>query len=346
MAGKKKLKKKKPSSAASAKKPTTPKPKETPFKPHIVQRIDPVASPITPLFHAASSTATRLPFIHSTAATPTMRATPTFATNISSTSHVDVATMPCIIREILYAPPCPNDEIAKLLEVALTYHNSSLYQLAIQTYIKAQQVWIDLVEIKQGGTMQVFQIIYFRMAIGGVYQSLASDEMALAEFLEAMRYAESGLPVNHPDRAITYSAIASVYVHLNQISLAKDYYVKCLLLRTQVLGENHVDTAVAKNNLAVCWHLANRTNVAIDLYNSALQVFKQVLGLNHPRTMLVQRNLSKAKTKALQEYAYVNGLLILWHSFVFEIPKFEPISIPLSGKKTATKKKGKKKKKK
>jgi hypothetical protein len=50
-------------------------------------------------------------------------------------------TVPSVIREILFVPEAP-PEIASLLEVSITYHNTSEYELAIQTLSEAEEKWI------------------------------------------------------------------------------------------------------------------------------------------------------------------------------------------------------------
>lgn len=50
---------------------------------------------------------------------------------------------PNLIREILYAPPAPPTCLA-LIEVALSYHNSSQYEAAIDAYQQARNDWIEM----------------------------------------------------------------------------------------------------------------------------------------------------------------------------------------------------------
>ena len=47
---------------------------------------------------------------------------------------------PCLIREVLYAPPA-EEEVVALVEVALNFHNSAHYHQAVQTYIQARELW-------------------------------------------------------------------------------------------------------------------------------------------------------------------------------------------------------------
>ena len=64
-------------------------------------------------------------------------------TTTRSSSFGDDFSFTCLIREVIVAPLCPNSEVAKLLEIALMYHNSCQYHQSIQVYIMAQQQWMD-----------------------------------------------------------------------------------------------------------------------------------------------------------------------------------------------------------
>jgi tetratricopeptide (TPR) repeat protein len=182
-----------------------------------------------------------------------------------------IDSVPCIIREILYAP-----EIAKLLEVALMHHNSSHYQLALQTYLRAQKSWMEyefkkrkvvftqemerkkafIVDDDSEETMQKKMKIeeeytsnlealantelltpmiqmYLRCAIGGVYESSGNDELALGEYMEAKKYSMK-LDAMNPDQAIPYSSLGSVYVHLQQYDMAYQYFLRARELRESV----------------------------------------------------------------------------------------------------------------
>jgi tetratricopeptide (TPR) repeat protein len=51
-----------------------------------------------------------------------------------------VGGVPCLIREVLYAPPCPVP-VAQLFEVALVQHNNGALEDAINTFLEAQSLW-------------------------------------------------------------------------------------------------------------------------------------------------------------------------------------------------------------
>lgn len=51
-----------------------------------------------------------------------------------------IGGVPCLIREVLFAPPCP-PAVALLFEVALTQHNARCYEAALNTYMRALKEW-------------------------------------------------------------------------------------------------------------------------------------------------------------------------------------------------------------
>ncbi|KAL9642537.1 hypothetical protein ABK040_011104 [Willaertia magna] len=259
---------------------------------------------------------------------------------------------PYVIREILFAPPCSNEDISKLLEVALNYHNTSFYQLAIETYIRAQNMWIEivfnkrkkeLIELKleeilkqydvtnltmegHGQTMEKQkeeveenvinelrentqqydyltpqQMIFFRCAIGSVYESAGNDELALSEYLEAKKFADI---IDHPDSAFPYSCVGGVYFHLGQFQLSLKYYTKTLEIRKTHLDDYHVDIAIALNNIAVCQQCLSNISEAHLLYKQSYEILKERLGQNHPRTCTVVRNMARAKSNYLKNYSF------------------------------------------
>jgi tetratricopeptide (TPR) repeat protein len=57
-----------------------------------------------------------------------------------NSSMAKVGGVPCLIREVLYAPPAP-DSVALLMEVASTHHNSGQFEAAVNTYTQSLQEW-------------------------------------------------------------------------------------------------------------------------------------------------------------------------------------------------------------
>jgi tetratricopeptide (TPR) repeat protein len=51
-----------------------------------------------------------------------------------------VGGVPCLIREVLYAPQCPVP-VAQLFEVALVFHNNGALEDSINTFLQAQSAW-------------------------------------------------------------------------------------------------------------------------------------------------------------------------------------------------------------
>eukprot|EP01062_Namystynia_karyoxenos_P033668 TRINITY_DN2474_c0_g2_i1.p1 TRINITY_DN2474_c0_g2~~TRINITY_DN2474_c0_g2_i1.p1 ORF type:complete len:326 (+),score=147.46 TRINITY_DN2474_c0_g2_i1:135-980(+) len=224
------------------------------------------------------------------------------------------AGMPCLIKEVPYAPPCP-EPVALLWEVALVHHNSSNYDLAVRTYLQGMHKWEAILiaeEEKRRKTddrvpdprrvlpqLPVEAQIFVRLAVGGVFDSAAADERALAELLEAQRLCCDNIPQSHPIQAMVDSMLGTVYAHLCQHDLAADHFLRALEVREHDAEhehpERHVDTGLVLNNIGVCLHCLDRTRDALVMYYRAESIFKQAFRIEHPRLVTVQRNISKAK---------------------------------------------------
>mmetsp|Transcript_129600 Transcript_129600/g.223951 ORF Transcript_129600/g.223951 Transcript_129600/m.223951 type:complete len:262 (-) Transcript_129600:1593-2378(-) len=237
-------------------------------------------------------------------------------------SAQDVGGIPCLIREIFYAPPCP-EEIATLFEVALTHHNTSHYALAVQTYLQAQDLWQTQLtgeyradDGPNPSPLPTEALLFLRLAIGSVFESAGQDEQALAEYFEGRRQAAAhGLPPNHPTHATLNSAIGAVYVHMSQFDLAADHFLKALDLREQILGPRHVDVGLVLNNIGCCLAILDHTEDALQMYYRAQEIFALHFALEHPRYTTVRRNIQRAKT------AYLKGSQ-------FTMPEHKPYKAP------------------
>ena len=216
------------------------------------------------------------------------------------------AGMPCLIKEVLYAPPCP-EPVALLFEVALTHHNNSAYDLAIKTYMQGQAKWESLLQDSQADakmctdapTLPHSGQIYIRLAVASVFDSAGADEKALAELQEAQRLWNPH-PATDPIQSTIDSMLGCVYVHISQFDLAADHFIRCLELREYTIGPQHVDTGLALNNIGVCLHCMNCTSDALVMYYKAEEIFKKAFRVEHPRTVTVARNIAKAKQSFLK----------------------------------------------
>lgn len=66
-------------------------------------------------------------------------------------------------------------------------------------------------ELCDGRDIPVEGKMFFHLAIGSVYESEGSDDLALAEYLEAMRF-EYDLESDHPDRYVVSFAFWILYL--------------------------------------------------------------------------------------------------------------------------------------
>eukprot|EP01002_Notosolenus_urceolatus_P004179 NODE_2098_length_1206_cov_44.738116_g1738_i0.p1 GENE.NODE_2098_length_1206_cov_44.738116_g1738_i0~~NODE_2098_length_1206_cov_44.738116_g1738_i0.p1 ORF type:complete len:283 (-),score=68.21 NODE_2098_length_1206_cov_44.738116_g1738_i0:63-911(-) len=239
-------------------------------------------------------------------------------------AQAELIEPPCLIREVFYAPECPQ-EIVELLETALVHQNSSNYSLAIQTYLQAQNEWEILRGWEQINPQEYERYkhlpeiekerfrrnvltpvpltdeaqIYIRLSVASVFQSAGQDENALAELMLAHKIALA-LPPQHLSLASIYSSLGTVYCHLSQYDFAGDYFLKALDIREQNLGSRHMDTASTMNNIGVVLHNMDRCVDALKMYAKAEEVFKLHFSLVHPRLATVQRNIEKAKKRYLK----------------------------------------------
>lgn len=240
---------------------------------------------------------------------------------MSDTLLPSIVEIPSLIREVFFPPPCP-EEVAVLLDAALTYHNSANFELSVRSYIEAQHKW----EFLRGwanvpeAAKERFPILpdaereaflrnelvpvpisaeaeaYLRLCIGSVFESAGRDERALAEYLAAARLAEALRP-DHPTHATVASCLGGVYANLTRFDIAGDYFIRCLDIREKLLGARHVDTAAALHNVAVVLHRMGRYSQALAFYRKAESIFGLQLQAGHPRCMLVQRNMEKCHSR-------------------------------------------------
>jgi len=112
----------------------------------------------------------------------------------------------CVLREVCRAPEAPL-EVENLMESALSYHNSSQYDLAINAYIAARTKWLEWMEMtdmggkgaeededgegKMGNDIPPRAAIFVLCGIGSVHESAGNDEMAQTCYLDAQRTGES-----------------------------------------------------------------------------------------------------------------------------------------------------------
>eukprot|EP01063_Lacrimia_lanifica_P002921 TRINITY_DN11580_c0_g3_i1.p1 TRINITY_DN11580_c0_g3~~TRINITY_DN11580_c0_g3_i1.p1 ORF type:complete len:301 (+),score=121.99 TRINITY_DN11580_c0_g3_i1:76-978(+) len=236
------------------------------------------------------------------------------------------AGMPCLIKEVLYAPPCP-EPVSLLWEVALTHQNNGSYDLAIKTYLEGQLVWEHILaqELEAEGKVMppeyapplpIVGQLFLRLAVASVFDSAAVDEKALAELMEAQRIC-NGLPPTHPIQAMIDSMLGIVYVHLSQFDLAADHFIRALEVRENTLGTDHLDTGLTLNNVGVALHCLDRTSDALVMYYKAEEIFRNGYPVENPRLVAVTQNIGRAK----QSYLKASN---------FKLPDAKPLIMQLS----------------
>jgi tetratricopeptide (TPR) repeat protein len=230
-----------------------------------------------------------------------------------------------LIREVLYAPPCP-EEVAALFETALTHHNTANFALALKSYLEAQNRWEVLrgwenisefdkerfklmseVEKEHFNRSVLVPVeitddaqVFLRLALGSVFESAAQDGRALAEYLHAQKVAVN-LPPEHPSHATVWSSLGSVYAQLSQYDIAADFLLRALDARERALGPRHPDTALALNNIGVVLHRMDRVAAAVEIYTRAEVALAARVAPGHPRLNIVRRNLQRAQRRMLKQ---------------------------------------------
>ena len=89
--------------------------------------------------------------------------------------------------------------------------------------------------------------MYFLTAVGNVYESQGSDELALENYMVHLLITISKLtleqkakdigdrlPIGHPDVALSYMTAGAIYYHMQQFELALEHFKKGLGLRQRV----------------------------------------------------------------------------------------------------------------
>ncbi|KAJ9467868.1 Kinesin light chain [Diplonema papillatum] len=224
------------------------------------------------------------------------------------------AGMPCLIKEVLYAPPCP-ERVSLLWEVALTHHNTSQYDMSVKTYLDGQLKWEDILakELEAKGKkmrdeeappLPLIGQIFMRLAVAAVFDSAAADEKALAELMQAQRLCNA-LPATHPIQATIDSMLGVVYFHLSQYDLAADHFLRSLEARETTLGPDHLDTSLSLNNIGCCLHCLGKTADALVIYYKSEEILRKACRVEHPRLVTVMGNLAKAKQSYLKDSVFI-----------------------------------------
>ena len=292
--------------------------------------------------------------------------------------------MPCVVREVCRAPDAPL-VVENLMEAALSYHNSSQYDLAINAYISARSAWLKIIEAQEGkrGEKNIDEddeettqhltrdippraSLFILCGIGSVHESAGNDEMALTCYLDAQRTALSRLSHEDADMAVAYSHLGSVCFHLGRFSTASRCYRVAVSIRQHLLGSAHPDCAASHSSLGATLCMLGPSSMVEAMYHMKLAAknLKRQLGPTHPRTVVATRNAERARcrpTRLVQQQGldqhgkapsrYVSGMRPKTLSLRDDLTSFHPGgTLPgVTGKKAKGKKgkgKGKKKKKK
>jgi tetratricopeptide (TPR) repeat protein len=191
-------------------------------------------------------------------------------------SGLVIDSVPCIIREILYAPPCPSEEIAKLLEVALMHHNTSHYQLALQTYLRAQKSWMEL-EFKKRKQIIVKEMerkkqIVIEEESDEAHEKIQKIEDAYADELEVLANTELLTPLM---QMFLRCAIGSVYESSGNDELALGEYMEARKYSMK-LDPMNPDQAIPYSCIGSVFVHLNQYDMAYQYYLRARELRESV----------------------------------------------------------------------
>lgn len=164
---------------------------------------------------------------------------------------------PCIIKEVFFPPTAPH-EVATLIESALVYQNTAIFEMAIESYEQARELWRKELNAE---FLRPEQELFFEMSLGSVYESAGKDQIALSSYIRAMHgnnSKQNKLAYNHPDEAFPYCGMGSVFYHMDEPAWALRCYLKARTIREDRLGGDTVDTATVYNNLGCCMYMLER----------------------------------------------------------------------------------------
>ena len=247
--------------------------------------------------------------------------------------------MPCVVREVCRAPDAPLI-VENLMEAALSYHNSSQYDLAINAYISARSVWLEFLErsnegkrgdiadnAAEGGNgdgedggeeknenkkvqreIPARASVFILCSIGSVHESAGNDEMALTCYLDAQRTALARLSHDDADMAVAYSHLGSVCYHLGRFTTASRCYRVAVSIRHHLLGPEHPDCAASHSSLGAALCMLGPEAMVEAMYNLkfAAKQLKRQLGPMHPRTVVATRNAERARCRPVNLVQQLN----------------------------------------
>ena len=139
--------------------------------------------------------------------------------------------------------------------------------------------------------------------------SLTRQHTARGEYSEAMRLLQKALAEDetaygpeHPQVAISLTALAALYQDIGMLEQARPLYEKALAIDQKAYGDDHPAVARDLSNLAGVFHAAGAYDQAQPLYERSLAIDRKTYGSEHPAVAQDLSNLAGVYF-ALGDYA-------------------------------------------
>eukprot|EP00760_Papus_ankaliazontas_P037751 PhM_4_TR8738/c0_g1_i1/m.82579 len=210
------------------------------------------------------------------------------------------AGFPCLIREILYAPPCP-EPVAALFEVALTHHNTGNYIAALNTYMNAQALWESHI-VKQkpmasgsAGSPSMSPAHHQQHQHNGSeassphgHQNQSSQNNVNTNNVHSSSGAPE-LPIE--GQAFLRLAVGSVMDSAGSDESALSEYLTALQLCESALHNAHPILGSVFSCLGAVYYHLSQYDLSLDYMYRALELREETLGPDHVDTGLMLNNV-------------------------------------------------------
>jgi tetratricopeptide (TPR) repeat protein len=169
-------------------------------------------------------------------------------------------------------------------DIGLCYSKKGNYDLAIEYYYKAKEIFGDKTE----------QIPTIYNNTGLAYGNKGEYDKAIEFHRKALKIFQEILGEKHPSTATSYNNIGTAYNHKGEYDKAIEFYQKALKIKQEILGEKHPSTATTYNNIGTAYDHKGEYDRAIEFHQKALIIRLEILGEKHPYTAESYNNMGGA----------------------------------------------------
>jgi phage tail tube protein FII len=183
-----------------------------------------------------------------------------------------------------------------------TYMKSCQYDLAVDQFDRAQQIWQKKFgpnHLTVGRVLDAKGLALLRQQQQSQQRdSIVSSQKQLLQaqqFLnEAFAIRSRQLGVWHVDTVETYNKLASVYLHLGELIQACQAYHQVFLVRRAIFGMYHPSVAVSAHAVANVYYKLKKETESSHWYEVAISVYRGIpLRDDHPTVMKLLKDQSR-----------------------------------------------------